>query len=147
MPSRLGSCATGKELRIRQLGLSHRPARHAELADQFQLAPELRAGDLAGQELAILADRLFHLVGSFIDKLHPEMPHPQGQHSGYVLRSRLGARVENSVAAAGVGLDDVLSADPIAQFDLAMIARPPTICIIGAAREESTEEAMLHVKH
>ncbi len=57
------------------------PARDAKLIQQFQFAPELRAGNFSTQELAIFCNRLRHLFRRFVQKFDTEMPHAQRDHS------------------------------------------------------------------
>ena len=99
------------------------PARDAELVQQLQLPPELRAGDLAPQQLAVTRNRLRRLVGRFVQELDSEMAHAQGQHAGNIIGAGLRQRVEDGVAAAGVRLDRVLRADAVAQLQVVPVAR------------------------
>ena len=50
----------------------HRAAGDAKLVDEFELAPELRAGDLAAQEPLVLVDRTGEFLHRLIDELHTE---------------------------------------------------------------------------
>src|ERR1035437_36078 len=121
--------------------------RNAELIQQLQLPPELRAGDLAAQQLAVSRNSLRRLVGGFVQELDPEMPHAQGQHARDIIRARLGQRIEDGVAAAGIRLDRVLRAHAVAQLQIVLVAGPAAVRVVRAAGEKSAEDAMLHVKH
>ena len=123
------------------------PARDAELIEQFQLPPELGAGDFAAQQPAVLAERPRHLLRGFVEEFHAEMPHAQLHHPRDILRAGLGQRVEDRVAAADVRLHRMLRAHAIAQFQVVPVARAAAVPEIRAVRQKRAEHAMLHVKH
>ena len=65
----------------------------AELVDQFHLAPDVRAGDLAPQELAVALHRVRDFVGRLIDEFHPELACAERQETVQKLRAGLRAVV------------------------------------------------------
>jgi hypothetical protein len=87
-----------------------------ELVQQLKLTPELRAGDLAAQQLAVSSNRLGGLVRRLVEEFDSEMAHAQGQHAGDIIRTRLRHGIEDGIAAAGIRLDRVLRPDPVAQL-------------------------------
>ena len=77
---------------------------------QFQLAPQLRAGDFAAQQCAVSHDRLCYLVGGFTDEFEAKVAHAQREQSFDVFSTSLGRGVEECVTAADIGLEHVLRA-------------------------------------
>ena len=60
---------------------AHLSAGDAQLIHQFEVSPQLLATDFAGEQPAIMAYGLQHLLRGLIDKFEPEMPHTQRQTS------------------------------------------------------------------
>ena len=67
--------------------------------------------------------------------------------SRHVLGPGLGERVEDGVAATGVGFEGMLRADAVAELDLVLVAGTAAIGVIRAVGKERAEDAVLHVKH
>ena len=80
------------------------------------------------------------LLRRFVEKFQPEMPHAQCEHAGDILRAGLRPRVEDGVAAAGVGLDRMLRAHAVAQPHLVPVAGPAAVAVIGAVGEKRAED-------
>src|ERR1700744_385903 len=95
----------------------HLTARDAELVEQLQFAPELAAGDLAGEQLAVARQRATNLGGILVHEFDAEASCAQLDQAADVLGSGLRAIVENRVAATGVRPQRQLSAHAIAQRD------------------------------
>ena len=125
----------------------HLAARHTELIEQLQLAPKVRSGNFAAQQLPIFLDQVRNLFGPFVYKLNPEMTQPQSEQMADILGAGLRSRVENGVTAADVSLERVFGSDSIAQAHLMFVAWPPAIGVIGSFRKKGAEDTMLHVKH
>src|SRR5262245_30582030 len=75
------------------------------------------------------------------------MAQTQGQEPGDVLRAGLGAGIEERVAAASIGAEEVLDADTVAEPYLVSIAGTTTVGEVGALGKESAEDTVFHVKH
>ena len=105
----------------------HLAAGDAELVEELQFAPELRAGNFAAQQLAVSARWSRPLAGSLVQEFDAEMPHAQRQHPRDVLRPGLRPRIKDRVAAAGVRLDRVLGSDAVAQLHVVLVAGPAAI--------------------
>jgi hypothetical protein len=95
------------ELPLQIGSLPHLPAGDAELVEQFQLAPELRAGNFAAQKLPVFCDGALDFLWRFVEKFHAEILHAQRQHPFHVFRAGLRLGIEHGVAAASVGLQRV----------------------------------------
>ena len=126
---------------------AHLAARDAELIEQFQFAPELRAGNFAPQQLPIFRDGADDFLGIFIQKFHAEIADAEREEPFHKFRAGLRLRIEDGVAAAGVGLERMLRAHAVAQAHVMRVARAAAVAIILAAGKKRAEHAMLHVKH
>src|SRR2546427_734867 len=54
---------------------AHLAPGHTELIEQFEFAPQLRAGDFSSQQLPILLDGLQDLLRGLVEKLDSKMAH------------------------------------------------------------------------
>jgi hypothetical protein len=64
-----------------------------------------------------------------------------------ILCPSLGSGVVEGIAATGIGLEHMLGADAVAEVDAMLVARPSAIAVILTLREESAEDAVLHMEH
>ena len=119
----------------------------AELVAEFQLAPELCAGDFAAEEQPIFRDRLRDEVGGFVQEFKAEIPQAEREEVRHKFRAGLRERVVERVATAGVGLEWMLGTDAVAEADVVFVAGAAAVRVVGAGREERAENAVLHVKH
>ena len=83
----------------------------------------------------------------FVEKLDAEMAEARGEELGEEASAGLGAAVEESVAAANIGLQAVELADAVAEVDGVFLARASAVLVGSAGAEEGAEYAVLHVKH
>ena len=127
--------------------IGHLATGHAELIEQLKITPKLRAGDALVEKSAVLGYGEANAIGSLVDELDAKPPRPEGLQTRDVFGAGLRQAVENGVATASIGLEDVFNTDPISKFDVMLIARAATIAVIGAIGEKGAENAMPHVKH
>src|SRR5207248_10496845 len=116
-----------------------------KLVLKFQLTPELRAGNFAGEQLPVFRNDQADVLGSFIKEFEPEMARAERQHSPNIVRARLGASVEESIAAAGIGLERMLGANPVAQAHPMFVTGPAAVGVVGPIGEKSAKDTMFHV--
>ena len=117
------------------------------MVEEFQLAPDIGAADLAADELLVACDRADDLVGALVDELDAEAAGAELEQAGDVVGAGLGPVVVNGVATAGIGFEREFGADAVAQRDDVGVARAAAVAIVFAGREKRAEDAVLHVKH
>src|SRR5260221_9632474 len=120
---------------------------HAQLVQQLEFTPQLGPVDFTVYQLAVSGNGLADEGGRFVEELDPEIADAQFDHPRNIIGAGLGASVEDSVAAAGVGLDGMLRADAVAQFQIVAGPGPAAVGISGAAGEGGAKEAVPHGKH
>ena len=128
--------------------LRHLPARDAELVEQFQFAPQLRAGNFAAQKLAVFGDGALDCLRRFVEKFHAEIaarraPSIFATYSAPVCACELNTVLRQPASA----LSGCSAPTRSRSFTSCLSHGRPQLRVIRAAGEKRAEHAMLHVKH
>ena len=91
-------------------------------------------------------DHTGHLFGGLVRELETELLNARVAPLLEVLRTGLRLRSKDRVAASDIGHDWMLEAMFVSQCDGVCFARMTAVGVIGAARKEAAEDAMLGVK-
>ena len=125
----------------------HLATGNAELVDELELTPQVRAGDFTAHELAVARQRPRDLFGALIDEFDAEAAGAKFDQPGDIFGTGLGAVIEDRVAAAGVGLEREFGADPITEGDPVGVAGPTAVAVVFPLGQKRAEHTMLHMKH
>ncbi len=112
-----------------------------------EVAPEVLAGALVGEELLVGGEDFGGLGGVFFEEFDAVAAEAGGVELGVEVGSGLGLVIEEGVAAADVGFEGVVNAHAVAQGDAVFFTGATAVGEVGAGGEEGGEGTVLHVKH